>query len=114
MNVIVHRGDYEISSVRSDHEVFIQLYDPEDRHTMLPTPIATLVLSDVEAQDFITSLVDEVDEMRGVKALGQIIARKEENPDHAFHRDGEPCERAVITRNCPENHKYGRTFEEAR
>jgi hypothetical protein len=33
---------------------------------------------------------------------------------HAFHRDGEPCERAVTIHNCPENHRYGRTFEEAR
>jgi hypothetical protein len=111
-NIIVHRGEYEISTAIDAHEFFVQLYDPNGDY--YNEPIATLVLSDVEAQEFITQAIDAIDELRGVKALEHIIARKEENPDHAFHYDGEPCERAVITHNCPFNHRYGRTFEEAR
>lgn len=33
--------------------------------------------------------------------------------DYAFHRDGEPCLVAITSRNCPQNHRYGRTFEES-
>lgn len=33
--------------------------------------------------------------------------------NYAFHRDGEPCLVAITSRNCPENHRYGRTFEES-
>lgn len=32
---------------------------------------------------------------------------------YAFHSDGEPCMRAMTSRNCPLSHRYGRTFEES-
>lgn len=30
--------------------------------------------------------------------------------DHAFHSDGEPCERATLRADCPQSHRYGVTF----
>jgi len=31
--------------------------------------------------------------------------------DYAFHSDGEPCMKAMTSRNCGYSHRYGRTFE---
>jgi hypothetical protein len=33
--------------------------------------------------------------------------------DYAFHSDGEPCMKAMTSRNCGWSHRYGRTFEES-
>lgn len=33
--------------------------------------------------------------------------------NYAWHRDGEPCLVAMTTRDCPENHQNGRTWEDA-
>jgi hypothetical protein len=39
------------------------------------------------------------------------IAERVAIRDYAWHRDGEPCMRAMSTHDCSENHRYGRTFE---
>lgn len=47
-------------------------------------------------------------------SLQEYVAAMEAHPEaHAFHRDGAPCVRATTLHDCPENHRYGRTFEEA-
>jgi hypothetical protein len=41
------------------------------------------------------------------------VAERARIRDYAWHRDGEPCLRAMTTCDCVENHRYGRTFESA-
>lgn len=51
---------------------------------------------------------------QAVDPISQYVATMEAHPEtHAFHRDGAPCVRATTLHDCPENHRYGRTFEEA-
>lgn len=41
------------------------------------------------------------------------IADHARRHDYAFHSDGEPCMKAMTSRNCGFSHRYGRTFEES-
>lgn len=64
--------------------------------------------NDVDLEE-IQSLSDE----DPVDLAGYVTTMETYPDNHAFHRDGQPCVRATALRDCPENHRYGRTFEEA-